>query len=251
MSTLYTFGCSFTEEFKEFMDYSPLNMSNGRVKYVADYHNGIPPDGWVTMLSNKLGYELKNFSAVNGFKNNYGDEGNCNFSIFNNVCYASERFKKDDIVIIEWTMMDRFKWYDDEVKNIRTILPNLLCTKDPDTIKTLENILVNRVNLPWIDELFVHQKIINRLSESIGFNLFYWTIDKSIVKYKYDDIINDKRYLINKNLKKNEGYINLFWNNGARTITEETNGIINDGHFGISGHKVISDLFYEYILRNI
>ena len=82
-------------------------------------------------------------------------------------------------------------------------------------------------------------------------NLFYWTIDKSIVKYKFNDIVNDKRYLITKNLKKNEGYVDLLWNNGARTISEETKGNINDGHFGTSGHKVICDLFYDYILRNI
>jgi hypothetical protein len=126
-----------------------------------------------------------------------------------------------------------------------------LCTNNPDTIRTLEHILVNRTYTPWIDQIFIHQKIINKLSETIGFKLFYWTIDKTIVNNKYNDIINDQRYLITEDLNKDQGYIDLLWNNGARTIADETNGKILDGHFGLSGHNVITKLFYEDIIKKI
>ena len=56
MSTLFTFGCSFSEEFSVLL---PRTSPNTRVDYIEQYFNGIPPDSWPTMLSKKLGLNIK------------------------------------------------------------------------------------------------------------------------------------------------------------------------------------------------
>ena len=104
-------------------------------------------------MANKLGYELENCAGINGVKHKYGGEGNCNSSIFNNISLKSEKFKKDDIVIIEWTTMERFKWVNDIDNCMSTILPNQF--DGPFDVNVLENVLVNRSHYLWVNELFV------------------------------------------------------------------------------------------------
>jgi hypothetical protein len=45
MSTLFVFGDSFSEEFKEFMK-PPINLTQGRSAYIVNHLNGVIPDGW-------------------------------------------------------------------------------------------------------------------------------------------------------------------------------------------------------------
>jgi hypothetical protein len=249
MSTLFVFGDSFSEEFKEFMK-PPINLTQGRSAYIVNHLNGVIPDGWPTTLANKLGYELENCAGINGVKHKYGGEGNCNSSIFNNISLKSEKFKKDDIVIIEWTTMERFKWVNDIDNCMSTILPNQF--DGPFNVNVLENVLVNRSHYLWINELFILHNIINKLAESIGFNLFYWTVDRNIVNFKLDEIKNpNSHYLLTDKLKINFDYKELFHSLGARTITEEVNNKINDSHYSITGHNIISELFYDDIINKL
>jgi hypothetical protein len=218
-----------------------------RYKYVMDYHNGIVPKSWPQIMAESLGMELKNYGGIGGFSNETGGEGNCNFSIFNNICQASTNFLKGDMVIIEWTFMERFKWVNFKENRIITILPNQIpenLNKDKDVI---ENILLNRTHKMWIEELFKCQILINKLSESVGFDVYYWTIDDKIVQHKFTTIRKDKRWLLSNNLYPNEDYSAIVRRNGGLVITEESNGSIIDSHMGSSGHKVLADLFLNYI----
>jgi len=240
MKTLHTFGCSFTEEFKEFMTI-PYDMTNERVKYVVNYFNGTIPDGWPTMLSNKLNYGIINYAGVNT------NEGNCNESIFNDVCNNLNNFNKGDMVIIEWTFKERFKYVDRKTHRMNTVLPNSI-KQDEDTI---DNILYNRNHVLWIKELFIKQRIINKVCELIGVDLYYWTIDKDIVNYKVQDKTNNGNYLLMDRLGLDSDYIHLITSHDGKTIIKETNGNVSDYHFGVSGHKVICDLFYDDIIKDI
>jgi hypothetical protein len=240
MRTLHTFGCSFTEEFKEFMTV-PHDMTNARVQYVVNHFNGTVPDGWPTMLSNKLDYNLINYAGVNT------NEGNCNESILNDVCNNLNNFNKGDMVIIEWTFKERFKYVDRTTHRMKTVLPNSF--KEDEG--TLENVLYNRNHILWIKELFTKQKIINKVCELIGVDLYYWTIDKDIVNYKVQDKTNNGNYLLMDSLNIESNYIYLITSHGGQTIIDETNGKILDYHFGVSGHKVICDLFYDDIVKDI
>lgn len=241
MNKLYTFGCSFTEDFDPFMVFP----NTTRYKYVMEYHNGIIPKSWPQIMAEELDMELKNYSGIGGFSNEMGDEGNCNFSIFNNLCQASVDFKKGDMVIIEWTFMERFKWVDFDGNKMITILPKQI----PENLNkdVIENILLNRTHKMWIEELFKYQILINKLSESIGFDVYYWTIDNRIVQNKFVTIRKDKRWLLSNKLYPNEDYSFIVKKNGGLRIVDETNGLINDGHMASSGHKVLADLFLKYI----
>ena len=66
MSTLFTFGCSFSEEFSVLL---PRTSPNTRVDYIEQYFNGVPPDSWPTMLSKKLGLSIKNYRTGSIFAN--------------------------------------------------------------------------------------------------------------------------------------------------------------------------------------
>jgi hypothetical protein len=122
----------------------------------------------------------------------------------------------------------------------------------PDYIdnNTAENIFVNRTNPLWINELFIQQKLLNQLAINTGFDIFYWTVDSNIVKYKNNEIKNDKKYLLS-DILGDKDYMGLFNDNGAKTIIEETNQKVRDWHYGVTGHQVQCDLFYNYIIKNI
>jgi hypothetical protein len=242
MSTLYTFGCSFTEDFDPFVEYP----NTTRYEYIMKYHNGIVPKSWTQIMSNQLNVELKNYGGIHGFFSKTGAEGNCNFSIFNNICQASKDFKKNDIVIIEWTYMERFKWADFETFRLTSILPNQI--PDEYDKNTLESILINRTNKLWIEELFKYQILLDRLADGIGLHIYYWTVDKNIVRYKIDDIKNDKKWLLSNMLEIENTYQDIIEKNGGLRIMDETNGLIMDDHLGSSGHEVLANLFLNYIL---
>ncbi len=249
MSTLYTFGCSFTENFSIFHD---MESETSRKKYVNQYCNNISPDTWNESLAKKLNYELENYAGIHGIKSDNGYEQNCNDSIFNNICHASHKFKKNDIVIVEWTFMERFKWASDDNNCMVSLLPSNYKFIGNDVV--IEGILINRTSKLWIDELFKKMKIINSLSNSIGFDVFYWTVDRNITNYKIEEIFDNDKWLVNKKLlnkKDNFGYKDIVFDLGGKTITEETNNEINDDHFGKSAHDILSDLFYNDIINKI
>jgi len=243
MNTLYTFGCSFTEDFDPFINYP----STTRYEYIMNYHNGIIPKGWPQIMSEELKMELKNYGAINGFFSKTGAEGNCNFSIFNNICQASKDFQKGDTIIIEWTYLERFKWADFETNRITTLLPNQIPAEYDKNV--IESIFINRTHLLWIEELFKYQILLNKLADSIGLDLYYWTIDKNIVNNKTEEINNDKRWLLSGQLesRNKKTYNDLIKYAGGLTISEETDDIIKDDHLGSSGHEALAKLFLNYI----
>ena len=91
MSTLYTFGCSFTEDFRHFFE---SKFDTLRKNYIVNHLKGYVPESWPELLSKKLNMNLVNRAAVHGHQYEYYREGNCNASIFNNICHMCENFKK-------------------------------------------------------------------------------------------------------------------------------------------------------------
>jgi hypothetical protein len=238
---LYTFGCSFTENFKFLFKSS--KFQDDRKTYVIEHLNNKIPDSWTELLSKKLNINLVNKAGASGHQYENYFEGNCNMSIFNNICHMCDKFKKGDIVIIEWSFIARFKWATEQ--GMITILPNHYRGIDK---KLTEEIIINRSHKLWINELFIMIKLLNKLSETIGFDIYYWTIDNSILDNKRDLIINDKRWLVSGQLN-NKGYIDLVCSKNGKSIRTETNDKIKDDHLGVTGHNVLADLFYEYIIK--
>jgi hypothetical protein len=242
-NTLYTFGCSFTEDFKSFFE---SEFDTLRKRYMVNHLNGAVPKSWPEVLSEKLNMNLVNRAAVHGHQYENHREGNCNSSIFNNICHMCDEFKKGDVVIVEWSFMVRFKWATDW--GMITILPN----QSPKSLineNVAEEIIVNRYNKVWVDELFVMMKMLNKLSESIGFDIYYWTVDNEILNHKMKTIVNDQRWLLSDQIM-NKYYFSLINDNGGFSISDETNGTIDDTHLGVTGHNVLSNLFYDYIINH-
>ena len=238
MSTLFTFGCSFTEDFENVIE-TTKNSSfvPAQKRYIQDHLNGRIPKSWPKLLSDKLGNELKN----------YGIGGMSNYHIFEEICEHCNEFTMDDTVIVGWTHVTRFRWVGNENKWSPVFSQYTENTSKLMTENTYNEILIQRTNELYVVEIYKYQKLIEQLSKSIGFNLYFWSSDSQIIYKEDKQFLNDKKYLLNDQVRSNNNIFNIIQKNGGKTINEETEGKIPDNHLGESGHKVQSELFYDHI----
>jgi hypothetical protein len=261
MSTLHAFGDSFTEGNPDDVEFMPF------IKW-KEFRGGNLPKSWVELLSEKLEMDYK-IVAVGGANNN---------EIFENVCKNCNNFKKDDIVIINWTYMHRFRWsameiYPDGIFVNQDKNGNPYYTwrkyginddrpEDYNYIKrdTKYEIIENRLTNLYLEEIYNWENIIEKLSQSIGFNLFFWSADISLIYSLPSQRFHQKKYILNDSIipgsyehleGKGSDIFRYIYEMGGRFIIDETEGKVIDGHFGESGHKVQSELFYNYIIKHI
>lgn len=230
---LYTFGCSYTQDFEK------LNSIDIQMTYVNEFLNGITPPSWPIVLSNLLLYDVVN-SAIGG---------NDNETIFEDVCKLSPKFKKGDMVIIQWTQNHRFRWpsYNEENKWVRQ-LPNWYLEMPTLSKSTFDEVVVIRDHRLYRQQLYNQQTLLEQLSSSVGFDIFYWSMASNLL---VTELPKDKKYLLSDKLKpKYCHYSEYFDTMKVHTIAKETNGVINDGHYGKTGHEVIGKLFYDHIISD-
>lgn len=232
MSKLWIFGCSYSAE------YSHRGVITKNFQQYKDYRNGFLPDVWGKILSNNLGYEYINCA----------DGGVGNDFIFEQICNNSENFKKDDILIIQWSYMDRFRWVANNEWQHSTSN-----TKIPFISQEFcDETFVTRTHDLSIKTIFEFEKIIEVLAKCIEFNVYFWTGDYKISELIPKEKKLNKKYIASKYIKPNGTIFDeiLFKRNGQR-IFEETNGAVDDKHFGEVAHKIMAELFYEHIKENI
>lgn len=201
-----------------------------RFKYYKEYRNGSFPKTWSELLSKELGYDLRNMAVF----------GQSNYDIFDMFCKCIEQIKKDDIVIIGWGHVQRFRLVDESTNSFVTIRPNQFkedCINNPSflngvDINVINSILNNRSNSEWINEVYNWESVINLLSKIIGFKIVYWTFDTALNKSYYISTNDFRMDLIKQ---------------GAEDITSETNGKLIDDNFGENGHIIQ----FEYFLNHI
>lgn len=253
MAKIHGFGDSFTEGHSYNLEFKPFNEWN-------NFRGGNLPPSWLELLGKKMGMDII-VTAVGGNGNN---------QIFDDVCYHSDKFKKGDIVIINWTYRHRLRWaslqkyMDGRYVNLnengtpyyvwRKLSLNDKQPEDDWYIKKelRHEIISNQLQTPYLDEIYNREKIIEQLSKSIGFELYFWSADASIIYDLPYEKLNQKKYILHNIIDKEApGQLGSFFNTikkyGGQTISEETNNIIPDIHLGESGHKVQFELFYEYI----
>lgn len=232
MSTLWIFGCSYSAE------YTHRGVITENFQQYKDYRNGTLPEVWGKILSNNLGYEYINCA----------DGGVGNDFIFEQVCKNSENFKKDDILIIQWSYMDRFRWVVNDEWRHTTSNTNIPFISQQFCDETF----ISRTHDLFIKTIFEFEKIIEVLSRAIGFNVYFWSGDYKISELIPKEKKLNKKYITSKYIKDkdkdNDTIFDeiLFRRNGQR-IFEETDGAVDDNHFGESAHKIMSELFYEHI----
>ena len=233
MNTLFTFGCSFTEGF------SVNSISEPYLEY-KDFIGGEFPKSWPIVLSEHLNYELKN----------YGEGASGNQQIFQDVCKRCHEFEVNDIVIIEWTFLQRYRMALDDTW-LKLGPSKINNPRSPISEECHESIVLNRTLKPYVDELYDYENMVNRLSKSVGFNVFYWSIDNGML-YNVPNLHEKNHYLLNDMIRdRHDNAFTVTKKNGGYKIVEETDGKIRDFHLGGTGHKVMGDLFYQHIIKHI
>lgn len=231
MNTLHVFGDSYTEDYEKVIKNSYSNIDNNVYQLYKNYRCGNLPYNWSTILGTKLNYSI----------NNHGLGGTGNDDIFEKVCEHSNEFKKGDMIIVGWSFHNRFRWshYSEHLKTeVWThILPNSYTNVVSE--KTADEIMVNRDSLLYRKQIENFENILINLSESIGFECYFWTFD-SFFRFPK----NHKNWLEVKGDNLLYGEILKL---GGLDIEQETKGEVKDNHFGESGHKIMADIFYKLI----
>jgi hypothetical protein len=231
MSTLYTFGCSYTAEYKD-------NQSIPDYVEYKKYKGNLFPPTWVEVLSNKLEIPFVNL-GVGGKGNNF---------IFQMLCKNINKIKKGDIVIIQWTYIHRYMWVKYEKNAWGHLGAGPLNGDDIITESTHEEICYNRTHSLYVEQIYEWMNMIDVLSKSIGFDVYYWSGDCKIISPIELTNRLDKKYLMSKFITQtHQTPFDRVFELGGETIKKETNGLINDLHFGESAHKILGELFYEHI----
>jgi hypothetical protein len=252
MSTLFGFGDSYTQGHK-------LDTTYPRYKEWKEYLGKELPDTWIDILSQKLNLEIRNYAIA----------GMGNQEIFQSICNHSDEFKKGDLVIINWTFMQRFRWVGIERNDLgvpmlrdgKVVEYWVRLSSNPQKgfhidENTRNDIAVNRTNKLYREEIYDYEKIIDTLAKAIGFDVYYWSADSDLIfeknltgeyplkKYILSDIVAPPDH--------SNGYIDFhiikfFGELGGLRICDETDFDVNDIHLGESGHKLQAELFYNYI----
>jgi hypothetical protein len=255
MRTLHLFGDSFTQGHL-------LDDTFPRYSEWKEFRGGNLPLCWGDLLSNKLGMKM----------NNHAVAGMSNSEIFQTVCQYSDKFEKGDIVIINWTYPQRFRWvyyYDAQNryqwKRLSANPENGECISE----STRMEIALNKTLPPYIEEVYEQEKLMIQFSKSKGFQLFFWSSDIDIINNLPPEKLNNKYYILHEEItklplliqleKNNHSFVRMgakrtmfdvFFEHGGTTIYDETNGVVGDGHLGEKGHFIQYELFYKYITKN-
>ena len=191
MNNLFVFGDSYTQgHYKiEYENYEKYKKLRG----------GILFDLWSEILSKKLDLILYNF----------GHSGCGNDEIFSRVCNNIGLIQKNDILIINWTYITRFRWADN------TWFKTIHGGPDPSIKEsTRKEILLNKLNPIWRNLIYEYEKIIDRLAETIGFDVYYWSADNNLIynlseknqrKYIGIEILPEYYKIIEKRLQEETG----------------------------------------------
>jgi len=250
MRTLHLFGDSFTEGHILDTTFPPF-------KEWKKYRGGELPLCWGDLLSKKLNMKMANHAVA----------GMSNSEIFQTICRHSNEFKKNDIVIINWTYPHRFRWvsWSDNIK--KYIWKRL--SANPENVEyisesTRMDIAVNKTLPPYIDEVYEQEKLLVEFSKSKEFQLFFWSADIDIINNLPAEKLINRKYILHEQINElpleighphitiarsemKRTIFDVFYKYGGVTIGEESNWEIVDMHLGEKGHIIQSELFYKYI----
>lgn len=154
---LWTFGDSFTEDYKEHHEWS---------KNYIDF-KGYTPKSYSQLLSEMLDCEIEN----------HGKGGYDNYSIFESICENSENFFPGDTIIINWSDPVRFRLAGADNQWGRFV-PNTINFDSVPTEnisrRTFEEIIVNRSHYLYEEELNKWISLLNVFARE-RFTLLHWT----------------------------------------------------------------------------
>lgn len=205
MATIWTFGDSLTERY------------NPAFKWSKDYieWKGYVPKVYGNFISEMLGYDLKNL----------GKAGCDNYTIYDTFCKAYPLIKEDDLVIIGWTSVGRFRLVTKRGKWV-TLNPhfdNYLNDIDNISKNTIDEIFINRTNSKYVDEVNGWIEFINLICKN-----------KKVVHWS---------------TIRGDGELNTHHFFEMERIYTETNGLIQDAHFSEKGQEHLAFELIDVIMN--
>jgi hypothetical protein len=221
VSTLWVFGDSFTEGFNVSTQISNVKLNPlWRESYIK--WKGYIPQVFNTILADKLNMKTQNI----------GITSIDNYTIFHKIIEYISSIKSNDIVIIGWSSIQRFRVANNNNQfepisgHWNNLNDNELRDRGVDiSKKTINEIFVNRLNTPYIDEINDYIKIIKLLLKSN--KLIFWSPF-------YDNLKMGMQITPIPQLK---------------SIKDETKNKLSDLHFCESAHFELAEHFYS-ILNN-
>lgn len=249
MATLFTFGDSFSESFHKF--YEPQETYTTRNDYIHNFLGGRVPKIYSEIIAEKLGFDLVNRAASQGFP----EQSNCNESMFNNFYLSTPEMKEGDIVILQYTNIERVKWACHD--KLVSMLPNESYDRisSQSELDAIHHYQLNKSEDIWYKNLIFLETFLLEFAKSKKLNIFFWTYSKKYYWVNYDYIKNNPNWLLNDKIEKINKNIktihDILINLGGQTIDKETKGLIWDSHYGETAHTILGDLFYEDIMKKI
>jgi hypothetical protein len=205
---IFAFGDSFTNGFE---DEKALHVK----EYIS--WKGYKPKGYLNFLSEYYSCEVYNFAI----------QGNDNYSILESFCNNFDKIKDDDLVVINWSKVERFRVVNTLDSWVRIVPNHLGILNQTDiSLKTANEIMVNRMSKKYVEEVLNWSKLIDQISKG-----------KKILQWSY---IKDFK-------SKTINFINPIFEN----ITRETNGYLNDNHFSEKGNEELSKYILKYLTNNL
>ncbi len=206
---IWIFGDSFSVPFETHI--------NNKCGWAIDYYNYKKemPKTFGSVLSNLLKTDVRNLAIP----------GCDNYTMFHSYIKNIENIKKDDIVIMGWSEVVRFRlasklntWisfvpnFDNELKKMQNI-----------SNQTIIEVCINRLSDVYIDELNDFIKIMK------------YSLPNNVI-YNWSPFLNIRNSVANLE--------NIIAPSG---INIETNGLVNDYHYGEIAHLNLAMYFYKKI----
>jgi len=230
MPNLWIFGDSFSSNI----------TNNGNISKLLELKGLTQMKSWGEILSEKLNYNFKNLAKG----------GISNYSIFQDFCDNCNLIEVDDIVIIGWGLLDKFRI---SVNNkFVDIHPYGFNEYKNFTKESIANFIKNRTECfdnqyKWADEIYSWENGITSLAKNKGFKIFFWSTEDNRIIYNKTDLFKlNRNYILPECKNTLISYLNYL---GCTSIADESDNIIEDSHFGIEGHKKQAEIFYNEILK--
>jgi hypothetical protein len=176
---------------------------------------GFSPKSWGKLVSEEFGYEYKNYAV-----------GGCdNHSILQSFCENVTEINPNDIVFIGWAPDVRLRLMDED--GSWTFFTGHIHNKEWCGLSSevISKIMLNRVTSPHyngkqgiLDEILSWENMIKYTMKNNLLHIWRWNYDGLFTNYQ--------------------------------TINEETNGLINDGHWSEKGHIDYSKDLIEKLRLN-
>lgn len=211
MRKLWVFGCSVSDLY---------DSESAKYYWSKNYLNwkGYIPKHYTQLMAEKLNCELMNFAVSS--TNNY--------AILQSICDNIEHITNNDYVIIQWTETTRFRLSTDDNEWVNFVFSNSqnkneLKNNKYVSIQTIQEILGNRINEVYDEEIISWEKLIKfKLNED---NLLIWNPFKNVGDYG--------RLL-----------------SSIENITTESEGEVYDPHFSESGQIHLSNILLNKMSNN-